>query len=313
MRRSGDRHEALQETTSPGRRRRRWTAFAWEFGLFGAKQAWACLFGGLLLALIAGTRQWWPAGAPLARYDALVLAGLALQLVLLLLRLETLREAGVILCFHVVGTAMEMFKTGTGSWHYPEASLLRIGQVPLFSGFMYSAVGSYIARIWRLFDFRFTRHPPRGALVALSALIYANFFADHWGVDGRVPLMAAAALLFGRTTVFFRVWRVHRRMPLLLGFVLVALFIWIGENVATAGGAWLYPSPARGWSAVPAGKITSRFLLMVVSYTLVSLVMPAPRPPRPASGTVRSRSAIPGSALRTSRPRARAPGGAEGG
>jgi uncharacterized membrane protein YoaT (DUF817 family) len=32
--------------------------------------------------------------------------------------------------------------------------------VPLFTGFMYAAIGSYIARCWRLFDFRFTRHPP---------------------------------------------------------------------------------------------------------------------------------------------------------
>ncbi len=79
--------------------------------------------------------------------------------------------------------------------------------------------------------------------------------------------------------MFFRVWRVHRRMPLLLGFCLVALFIWLGENVATAGGAWLYPSQVRGWTAVPLVKLTSWFLLMLVSYTLVSLVMPAPRPP----------------------------------
>jgi uncharacterized membrane protein YoaT (DUF817 family) len=36
---------------------------------------------------------------------------------------------------------------------YPEPSLLRIGGVPLFSGFMYAAVGSYIARVWRICDY----------------------------------------------------------------------------------------------------------------------------------------------------------------
>src|SRR3712207_6887532 len=51
-------------------------------------------------------------------------------------------------------TIMEVHKTAIGSWAYPEASLFRIGGVPLFTGFMYAAVGSYLARVWRLFDFR---------------------------------------------------------------------------------------------------------------------------------------------------------------
>jgi len=37
---------------------------------------------------------------------------------------------------------------------------LRIMGVPLFSGFMYACVGSYMARVWRIFDFRFDRFPP---------------------------------------------------------------------------------------------------------------------------------------------------------
>ena len=61
---------------------------------------------------------------------------------------------------------MEIFKTSVGSWIYPEPSLLRIGGVPLFTGFMYAAIGSYIARCWRLFDFRFTRPPAAVGAVA---------------------------------------------------------------------------------------------------------------------------------------------------
>jgi Uncharacterized integral membrane protein len=94
----------------------------------------------------------------------------------------------VILLFHAVGTAMELFKTATGSWTYPEPSLLRLGGVPLFSGFMYGSIGSYIARAWRLFDFRFIRHPPLRATLALAAAIYLNFFADHYLPDARVLL-----------------------------------------------------------------------------------------------------------------------------
>ena len=207
----------------------------------------------------------------MSRYDALVVASLALQAGLLLLRMETWEEAKVIFVFHAVGTVMEVFKTGVGAWTYPEASLLRIGGVPLFTGFMYAAVGSYLARAWHLFDFRFTGHPRLGWLVVLSAAIYGNFFADHYGHDCRYGLVAVAAVLFARTTIFFKVWTVHRRMPLLLGLILVTLFIWFGENIGTAAGAWAYPDQARGWHPVSPVKLTSWFLLMLISYTLVAL------------------------------------------
>ncbi len=248
-------------------------AGAYEFLRFGVKQGWACLFGAVLLGLIVATRLWYPLGAALARYDALVLAAMGVQAAMLLLRLETPAEAGVILAFHLIGTVMELFKTDVGSWHYPEASHLRLAGVPLFSGFLYGAVGSYLARVWRLFAFRFTAHPPLPALVALSVAIYANFFADHWGWDARPALLLAAAALFGRTSVHFRPWRVWRRMNLLLGLSLVALFIWLAENIATAGGAWLYPSQRQGWHMVAPAKLSSWFLLMLVSYTLVALAM----------------------------------------
>src|SRR6187551_3181668 len=113
-----------------------------------------------MLALLLATHAFYPANAALARYDFLTLAALMIQFGMLAFRLETLDEAKVILAFHVVGTVMELFKTSAGSWLYPEQSLLRIGDVPLFSGFMYAAVGSYLARVWRIFDFHFT-HDPR--------------------------------------------------------------------------------------------------------------------------------------------------------
>lgn len=249
-----------------------WAIALHEFVCFGLKQARACLFGGCMLALLLGTWAWYPAGAWLARYDFLVLAALALQLVLIASGLETRDEARVILCFHLVGTAMEVFKTAMGSWVYPESSVLRIGGVPLFTGFMYAAVGSYIARAWRLFDFRFVRHPPFAATAWLALAIYANFFAHHFLPDARWLLFAALAWLFGRTWILFRVRHVHRRMPLLLGFVLVALFIWLAENLGTFAAAWRYPVQRHGWTLVPLGKLGAWLLLMVISYVLVSAV-----------------------------------------
>jgi uncharacterized membrane protein YoaT (DUF817 family) len=165
---------------------------------------------------------------------------------------------------------MEIFKTSVGSWAYPEASLLKIGNAPLFAGFMYAAVGSYLARVWRLFDFHFTHHPPIWATILLSAAIYINFFAHHYMPDTRLALFALTALNFGRTTVYFKVWRVHRRMPLLLGFFLVSLFIWFAENIGTITGAWLYPHQAKGWSIVPFTKLGAWFLLMIISYVMIA-------------------------------------------
>ena len=160
--------------------RRPATHALYELARFGVKQGWACLFGALMLALLIGTHLFYPKGAWLARYDFLVAAAVAVQIAMLAFKLETWEEARVIFVFHAVGTAMEIFKTSVGSWLYPEASLLRIGGVPLFTGFMYAAIGSYIARCWRLFDFRFTRHPPLWALSLLAVGIYVNFFAHHY-------------------------------------------------------------------------------------------------------------------------------------
>jgi uncharacterized membrane protein YoaT (DUF817 family) len=254
-------------------RRRRASALH-EFLRFGMKQGWACLFGGIAVGLMILTARFYPAHAPLARYDFLFFCMLGVQAALLTSGLETRDEAKVILIYHVVGTLMEIFKTSVGSWIYPEPNFFRIAGVPLFTGFMYSCIGSYICRAWRLFDFRFSNHPPRSCLVALSLAIYANFFVDHFGLDFRLLLFVFAALLFGRTTIYFRVWRVYRAMPLLLGFLLVSLFIWLSENVGTFTRTWLYPSQHDAWLMVSPAKLGSWFLLMIISYTLVSLINP---------------------------------------
>ncbi|MEL7728449.1 DUF817 domain-containing protein [Citromicrobium bathyomarinum] len=255
-----------------------WRLWLYEFLLFGVKQGWACLFGGLLLALLLATHLFYPDDAALARYDFLTLAALAIQVGMLAFRLETWDEAKVILIFHVVGTVMEIFKTYAGSWVYPEEALLRIAGVPLFSGFMYAAVGSYVARVWRIFDFRYTGYPPRWTTWLLAAGIYANFFLHHFWIDLRWPLFAATALIFLRTRVYFCNFRMHRWMPLLLGFGLVALFIWFAENIATFANAWTYPGQELAWKPVSLAKYGSWYLLMIISFVLVALVQPIREP-----------------------------------
>ncbi|RYG14354.1 MAG: DUF817 domain-containing protein [Caulobacteraceae bacterium] len=254
--------------------RSRWRGLAYEFLWFGLKQGWACLFGGLMLALIVGTFLLWPGNASVSRYDFLVAGAVVIQAGMLLLKLETWEEARVILLFHIAGTIMELFKTYHGSWIYPEDSVLRIGAVPLFSGFMYAAVGSYIARVQRIFHIRVRGYPPTWTTWLLAAAIYVNFFAHHWLPDVRLALFAATALLFGRGWFFFTADRKRRGMPLLVGYGLVALFIWLAENLGTFGRAWVYPGQEAGWAMVGLEKLGSWFLLMIISIVLVSIVHP---------------------------------------
>lgn len=249
-----------------------WQSWLYEFSLFVFKQGWACLFGALMLALLLGTHLLYPEGTGLARYDFLTLAALAIQVMMLALRLETLEEAKVILAFHVVGTVMELFKTSTGSWLYPEPSLLRIEGVPLFSGFMYAAVGSYLARVWRIFELRFEPYPHVLWTQLLAVAVYVNFFAHHWLPDVRLVLFAAMFALFWRTRAHFMVWREERWMPLLVGWFLIALFIWLAENIGTFARAWAYPGQNNGWAMVSPAKLGAWYLLMYISFVLVAAV-----------------------------------------
>jgi uncharacterized membrane protein YoaT (DUF817 family) len=244
-----------------------------EFLVFGLKQAWACLFGGLMLGMILITTFWWPDGG-MHRYDVFFLAALVIQIGMLVFRLETPSEAKVILIFHVVGTGMELFKTAAGSWIYPEDALFRIGGVPLFSGFMYACVGSYMARIQRIFDIRFSHYPPVWATVLLAVCIYVNFFSHHFTFDFRWVLFGVTVLLYFRSSMHYRVFRFRHRMPMLMAFLLVALFIWIGENIGTWSRAWIYPEQRDGWSMVSWSKLGSWYLLMLISVVLVTLVHP---------------------------------------
>ena len=61
-------------------------------------------------------------------------------------------------------------------------------------------------------------------------------------------------------------------MPLLFGWLLVALFIWFAENIATYTNIWIYPNQSSGWEIVLIAKLSSWYLLMLLSFVLVSLI-----------------------------------------
>lgn len=244
--------------------------FAAEFLAFGLKQAASCLFaGGFFAILVVST--WLPPG-PLPRYDLILVAALALQAVLVAARLETRDELKTICLFHALGFALEVFKThpAIGSWSYPEPGWTKLFGVPLYSGFMYAAVASYMIQSWRHLDLELVHAPNARASALVAGAIYVNFFTHHWLPDLRWPLACVLVALFARTRVHFTPWRMRCSMPLALSFVLIGFFVWLAENIATYFGAWLYPNQHGGWRIVHAGKITSWILLASITFVVVA-------------------------------------------
>ena len=242
--------------------------FARQLLRFGWVQAQCCLFAGLFFVGLALVRL---VPLPVASADVLLVWCLAVTLLLWLVGWETGREVGVIFGFHLVGLALELFKVSQGSWSYPDTGVATVGGVPLFSGFMYAAVGSYVCQAWRRFDLRITGYRLRRT-AAVAALIYLNFFTSHVVADVRLPLAVLLLAVTWRTYVRFTVGRRRYAMPLALSFVLIGFFLWVAENAATLLRAWQYPSQESVWSVVHVAKLGSWSLLVVVSIVLVAAV-----------------------------------------
>lgn len=239
---------------------------------FIIKQAWSSIFGGIMVSALILTSVITLPGLP--RYDWLFIIAILTQAMLVITKLEQPREVLTIVVFHLTGLGMELFKTSAaiGSWHYPGNAHIRLLTVPLFSGFMYAAVGSYIARSWRVLHLRFTHYPNRLATMFLALGIYINFFSHHYIYDFRWFLYAAVLLLYLKTMVSFRILKKTHRMPLIFGFGLIASVIWLAENIGTFTKVWLYPSQVSHWHIVSLHKIGSWFLLMIISFILVELM-----------------------------------------
>ena len=244
--------------------------FLTEFWYFGLKNARACLFAGLFFAAVFLVPRSGILGLP--RYDALLLIALGIQAWMIWTKLETVDELKAISLFHLLGFTLEVFKTSSGiqSWSYPDFGYTKVFGVPLFSGFMYAAVGSYIIQAWRLYDLRIRNHPPYWLATLVACLIYLNFFTHHFIGDYRWYITAFVLGLYARTMVTFRPYDRDRKMPLLLSFVLIGFFVWLAENISTLYGVWKYPHQLGAWSAVHVGKWSSWSLLVIMTFTLVA-------------------------------------------
>ncbi len=241
-----------------------------DFIAFTLKQARSALFAGVFLFLIFASTYIHIPG--LYRYDFLFIAAVAIQILMLIFKLETIDEAKTIVLFHIIGVILEIYKTSpmVGSWSYPEAGYLKIFAVPLFSGFMYASIGSYIAHAWKMLNLKLVNYPHYIYSVILGILIYLNFFTNHFVYDIRLFLIAAIFILYRKTWVEFTPRQKTYRMPLGLSFVLIAIFVWFAENIGTFYGAWQYPSQIHAWELVTWRKITSWFLMIIICFIVVA-------------------------------------------
>jgi len=237
---------------------------------FIKQQALASTFPVYIFILLAGTRFVHIPGIP--RYDLLLFLCLTAQAAFLFFRYETIREFKVIMAFHAIGLLLEIYKTRLGAWSYPGPSWFHIGNVPLYSGFMYASVASYICQAWRRLNLRLTDVPHWGLSCALAVAIYVNFFTEALFIDLRWLLIALVFVHFRKTWVTYGPSNptFSLRMPIGLSLTLIGLFVWFAENFGTLCGAWRYPNQHHGWAVVHASKLGSWFLLVVIEFLIVA-------------------------------------------
>ncbi|AZS15952.1 DUF817 domain-containing protein [Paenibacillus lutimineralis] len=235
---------------------------------FGWLQALSCIFPVIIFGTLGLTKVVHIPGLP--RYDLILIICVLAQIGMIVFKLETLDELKVICMFHIIGLCLELFKVHMGSWVYPEQAWTKIYGVPLYSGFMYASVASYICQAWRRLQLEMVGWPRGWLTVLICAAIYLNFFTHHFIGDYRWWLTALLFLIFFRTRVHYTLHSQTYRMPLMLSFVLIGFFIWIAENISTFLGAWRYPDQEYKWQLVHIGKISSWFLLVVISIIIVA-------------------------------------------
>lgn len=234
---------------------------------FGWTQVKCCIFPACIFMILALSKFLIIPGV--FRYDFILGMCLLVQIAMVVFKLETLDELKVICLFHLIGLVLELYKVHMGSWAYPEPAFFKIAGVPLYSGFMYASVASYICQAWKRFELHMN-HWPKSAwawVVALS--IYANFFTHHFIYDFRWIISVSLLFVFGKTWVSFKISDQYFKMPMVLAYFLIGFFIWVAENISTYLGAWQYPNQSQQWHLVHIGKISSWFLLVIISVIIV--------------------------------------------
>ncbi len=204
------------------------------------------------------------------RYDFILLSAILLQLVLWQTQQESPTEWLPILIFHLLGLILELFKTHPtiGSWRYPEFAYFKFMTVPLYTGFMYASVASFLIQ-WRKKSRVILIHYTARPVFLIAVCIYLNFFTHHFGLDLRWFLLISLVIFTWHSQMQFCWHQRTYRIPLLIVFFTLGLTLWLAENVATFYGAWQYPNQQISWHMVSTQKIISWSLLIVMSFVIV--------------------------------------------
>ncbi len=243
---------------------------------FLSKAASAALFGILLLiAFVLTAKMGSHEFYGFFRYDYLLFYALIIQICLIYLKLESIAEAKVIALFHIMAMLMEIFLTSPqiASWQYPQPAVFKILTVPLFAGFMYSAVGSFFARSLRLFNVTFTYLPKFSTMLLLALCSYINFMSKFFIPDVRSLLFIWSIFIFWRTKISFQLQQKNIQFPVLPVLFVLAFIIWIAENISTFYKIWIYPSQVHAWHMVGWGKLGSWYLLLLLSLVLTMKIL----------------------------------------
>ncbi|NBI29131.1 DUF817 domain-containing protein [Chengkuizengella marina] len=239
-----------------------------QFLFFVYHQAMSCIFPVSIFLTLAVSKVIQIPFLP--RYDFILMSCIFIQWFMVKSKLESMDELKVIFVFHLIGLVLELYKVNIGSWSYPEEAYTKILGVPLYSGFMYASVASYMCQAWRRLKLTLIYWPNRKMVWGLGVIIYVNFFTNYVLPDIRWVLIGLLFILFYRTRVLFTLMNQVYRMPVTLSFFLIGFFIWIAENISTFLGAWQYPNQSNFWQLVHFSKITSWFLLVVITFMIIS-------------------------------------------
>ncbi|NDI37137.1 DUF817 domain-containing protein [Chengkuizengella sediminis] len=239
-----------------------------QFLFFVYHQAMSCIFPVSIFLTLAVSKVIHIPFLP--RYDFILLSCIFIQWFMVRSNLESMDELKVIFVFHLIGLVLELYKVNIGSWSYPEEAYTKILGVPLYSGFMYASVASYMCQAWRRLKLTLIYWPNRKMVWGLGVIIYVNFFTNYVLPDIRWILIGLLFILFYRSKVLFNLMNQVYRMPVTLSFFLIGFFIWIAENISTFLGAWQYPNQSNFWQLVHFSKITSWFLLVVITFMIIS-------------------------------------------
>lgn len=173
----------------------------------------------------------------LPRYDWLLIICVLMQLWMVRSGLETRDELKVITLFHLIGLALELFKVHMGSWSYPEEGYSKIFGVPLYSGFMYASVASYLCQAWRRLKVELVKWPSFLQLFRLPQRFIWIFHPPFFYRHSMVVIRACHHCLLANMGYIRGEWS---SLPYAARtfFYTHRIFIWIAENIATFFGAW---------------------------------------------------------------------------